>query len=85
MTMYDTGKTFIASNIAAGSQNEDPITQISSLLTGHGLITKIGHAAEVKSAYIRLIALAEKKKRGVRFLPKQALKRALRKHRAADL
>ncbi|WP_073666349.1 hypothetical protein [Pseudomonas aeruginosa] len=58
---------------------------LSAALTGHGLITKIGHADDVKAGYMRLIALAEKRKRGVRFLPAQVIKRALRKHKTAGL
>lgn len=55
------------------------------LAAGHRVMTKIGHADDVRAGYIRFIAMVEMKKRGVRFLPSQVVKRALRKHKAAGL
>ena len=57
--------------------DEELVAQLHGAAVGHGVI-RIGRADEVRAGYARLIALAEKKKRGVRFLPRQALKRVYR-------
>ena len=47
------------------------------------LLDNVGRAANIKESLFRLIAIAEMDKRGVRFLPKQVIKRALRKHKTS--
>jgi len=42
------------------------------------------HLDLAKAGYIRSIAMLEMKKRGVRFLPLQVIKRAVRKHQSAQ-
>lgn len=49
------------------------------LPVGHGAVTKLGYADDVSAAYVRLVAFVEMKRRGVRFLPAQVIKRAVRK------
>lgn len=65
--------------------NEELDALLASSAAGLAAITRIGHAGDIKASIRRLIALAEMKKRGVRFLPNQAIKRSLRKHRVAGL
>jgi hypothetical protein len=67
------------------AQDVDLDAQIQYANTGHGVMTRIGHAGDVESGYIRFITLAEMKKRGLRFLPAQVIKRVLRKYRTAGL
>lgn len=54
------------------------------LAAGHRVMPKIGCKDDLKAGYIRFIAMLEMKKRGVRFLPSQVIKRALRKHQSAQ-
>ncbi|WP_116827048.1 MULTISPECIES: hypothetical protein [Pseudomonas syringae group] len=65
--------------------NEELNAQLASAAVGHLAVIKIGLglAGDVEACVVRMTVLAELKKRGVRFLPAQAIKRVLRKHKTA--
>ncbi|MBP5947887.1 hypothetical protein [Pseudomonas sp. P9(2020)] len=58
--------------------NQTLNAKLERSLAGHHAITKM-HAGDIGASLERLVAFAEIKKRGVRFLPRQVIKRSMRK------
>lgn len=57
--------------------NQDVNALLARSLSGQLEITKM-HAGDITAGVEHMVALMEKEKRGLRFLPRQAVKRAMR-------
>jgi len=57
---------------------DDLAAKIQESNEGHLVFLRAGQAPSVQSTVMRLVAFVEMKRRGVRFLPNQVVKRAMR-------